>query len=273
MGTGRSAEYVLGGSDAERARLRAQADQYEPSARWLLEAIGLRRGARVLDVGCGPFGIIALLADAVGPAGQVVGLEREPKFVEMATAEVARLGLGNVTVVQDDALSSGLDRESFDLVHERLVMVNVPERRDLLAEMVSLTAAGGVIALEDIDNISWVCEPAHESCVALLGVFHDVFRAGGGDPLVGRRLPALLRETGLADIRVQAQTAVAGPGQYRRTHLLALIDSLRGKVVASGLMDETELDRHRAALSLHLANPATLVIDKLLVQCWGHKPR
>jgi len=99
MGTGRSAEYVLAGSDAERARLRAQADQYESSARWLLEAIGLRRGARVLDLGCGPFGIIALLADAVGPAGQVVGLEREPKFVEMARAEVARLGLGNVTVV------------------------------------------------------------------------------------------------------------------------------------------------------------------------------
>jgi hypothetical protein len=37
-------------------------------------------------------------------------------------------------------------------------------------------------------------------------------------------------------------------------------------------MDQTELDHHRAALSDHLANPATLVIDKLLVQCWGHKP-
>jgi SAM-dependent methyltransferase len=273
MGTGRSAEYVLGGSDAERARLRAQADQYEPSARWLLEAIGLRRGARVLDVGCGPFGIIALLANAVGPAGQVVGLEREPKFVEMARAEVARLGLGNVTVVEGDALSSGLDRGSFDLVHERLVIVNVPERGDLLAEMVSLAAPGGVIALEDIDNISWVCEPAHESWAALLGVFHDVFRAGGGDPFVGRRLPALLREAGISDMRAQVHTALPEPGEYRRTHLLALIESLRGKVIASGLMDQAELERHRAALSDHLANPATLVIDKLLVQCWGHKPR
>jgi protein-L-isoaspartate O-methyltransferase len=96
MSTGRSAEYVLGGSDAERARLRAQADQYEASARWLLEAIGLRPGARVLDVGCGPFGILALLADAVGPAGEVVGLEQERRFVEMARAEVTRLGLGTL---------------------------------------------------------------------------------------------------------------------------------------------------------------------------------
>jgi SAM-dependent methyltransferase len=94
MSTGRSAEYVLGGSDAERARLRAQAGEFEASAKWLLETIGLQPGARVLDVGCGPFGILALLADAVGSAGEVVGLEREHKFVEMARAEVARLGLG-----------------------------------------------------------------------------------------------------------------------------------------------------------------------------------
>jgi ubiquinone/menaquinone biosynthesis C-methylase UbiE len=163
MVTRRSTEYVLGGSGAERARLRAQAAEHEASARWLLEAIGIRPGARVLDVGCGPYGILGFLAGAVGLTGEVVGLERERRFVEIVKTEVTRLGLGNVTVVQGDALSSGLDRESFDLVHERLVLVNVPERRELLAEMASLAAPGGVVALEDIDNLSWVCEPAHES--------------------------------------------------------------------------------------------------------------
>lgn len=272
MGTGHSNEYVLGGSDAERVRLRAQAAEHKASARSLLKAIGIGRGARVLDVGCGPVGILALLADAVGASGSVVGLEREPKFAEMARAEVARLGRGNVTVVEADALFSGLARGSFDVVHERLVMVNVPERRELLAEMVSLAAPGGIVALEDIDNVSWVCEPSHESWDALLGAFHNVFRAGGGDPFVGRRLPGLLREAGLADIQVRVQTAVPEPGQYRRAHLLALIESVRGKVVAAGVMDEAELDHHLAALSGHLADPAVLVIDKLLVQCWGHKP-
>jgi hypothetical protein len=71
---------------------------------------------------------------------------------------------------------------------------------------------------------------------------------------------------------MQVQTALAEPGEYRRTHLLALIESLRGKATASGPMEETKLDRHRTALSDHLADPATLVIDKHLVQCSGHKP-
>ena len=73
-------------------------------------------------------------------------LEREGRLVEMARAEIAQRGLSNVSVVRGDALATGLVRHSFDLVHERLVLVNVPERLQLLAEMVSLAAPGGVVA-------------------------------------------------------------------------------------------------------------------------------
>jgi murein DD-endopeptidase MepM/ murein hydrolase activator NlpD len=39
-----------------------------------------------------------------------------------------------------------------------------------------------------------------------------------------------------------------------------------------GFLVRGGLDHHRAALAGHLSDPATLVIDKLLVQCWGNKP-
>jgi ubiquinone/menaquinone biosynthesis C-methylase UbiE len=182
-----SADYVLGGTETELIRLRAQAQEYEEQARWLLETVGVRPGARVLDVGCGPIGILRLLSEKVGPSGAVVGLERERRFVELARYEIERLGLQNVQVIEADALDSGLESESFDLVHERLVLVNVPEREALLSEMFRLTAPGGWVALEDIDNVSWLCEPGHPSWDALLTAFHAAFRAGGGDPFVGRR--------------------------------------------------------------------------------------
>ena len=62
------------------------------------------------------------------------------------------------------------------------------------------------------------------------------------------------------------------PGQYRRTHLLSLIESVRGKAIGSGVISEAELDRHCAELRGHLTDPATVVIDKLLIQSWGRKP-
>jgi SAM-dependent methyltransferase len=267
-----SAEYVLGGSEAELQRLRAQAAEHETTARWLLGEIGLGEDGRVLDVGCGPVGILPLLSEVVGSKGEVVGLEREARFVRIAKAEMARLGLTNVTILEADALSSGLEDGSFDLVHERLVMVNLPKRAELVARMTALAAPGGIVALQDIDNVSWICEPAHESWTALLSVFHDVFRANGGDPFVGRRLPALLRDAKLIDVRVRVAVDLPAPGEYRRTHLLSLIGSIREKVIASGAMEESELDHHRTALLEHLADPNTLVIDKLLVQCWGRRP-
>jgi len=58
-----SADYVLGGSEVERARLRAQAAEHEASARWLLKQAGVAPGWRALDVGCGPIGILAPLAE------------------------------------------------------------------------------------------------------------------------------------------------------------------------------------------------------------------
>lgn len=268
-----SADYVLGGSEAELVRLRAQAAEYEASARWLLDTIGVRAGSRVLDVGCGPIGILGLLSERVGPEGQVVGLEREKRFVEMARREVERIGLTNVLIVEADAVHSGLDRESFDLVHERLVMVNVPERTQLLDEMLALTARGGAIALQDIDNVSWLCYPDHTSWTMLMDAFHTIFRAGGGDPFIGRRLPSLLRQAGVADVGARVHSELPQPGQYRRTHLLSLVQSLRTKIIDTGFMDEKDLDDHIAALSTHLADPDTMVIEKLLVQAWGRKPQ
>ena len=45
------------------------------------------------------------------------------------------------------------------------------------------------------------------------------------------------------------------------------------RFVAKGILDDAKLTDHREALAQHLKDPATIVIDKLLVQCWGQKPR
>ncbi|HET7849486.1 MAG TPA: methyltransferase domain-containing protein [Pseudolabrys sp.] len=267
-----SASYPLGGTNTERDRLVAQAEQYAPSANWLLDQIGIAPGWRAADIGCGPIGILNLLSQRVGPDGTVVGLEREARFVEMARAETARRGLGNVTVVQGDALSTGLEKSSFDFVHERLVLINVSAREACLSEMLSLLRPGGAIALEDVDNVSWLCQPAHPSWDVLLNAFHTVFHAGGGDGFVGRRLPVLMRAAGVRDVQLRVTVATPPPGDYRRTHLIALIDSVREKIVAKGLLGEAELNTHRDAVIAHLSDPATTVIDKLFVQAWGRKP-
>jgi SAM-dependent methyltransferase len=262
---------VLGGTQTEQQRLVAQAAEFVNPANWLLDQIDIQPGWRTVDIGCGPIGILDLLSQRVGKTGSVTGLEREQRFVAMAQSEISRRGLNNVKVVQADALNTGLPKAEFDLVHERLVMINVPKREALLQEMISLLRPGGTIVLEDVDDISYTCVPLHPSWTILLDAFHAAFHANGGNAFIGRELTRCLRDVGIRNIRTKIHVGTVGPGEYRRTHLLSLLDVLHDKVVGSGVLTETQLSEHRLALTDHLKNPDTLLIDKLLVQAWGQK--
>jgi ubiquinone/menaquinone biosynthesis C-methylase UbiE len=264
-----STAYIFGSTLAEQQRLIAQADEFEHQARWLLDHIGIRPGWRVIDVGCGPLGILNLLSERVGPQGEVVGLEYVPRFAGMAETEIARRSLTNVKLIQADALSSGLQRNSFDFVHERLVMINVPAPEAILSEMVALVRPGGVLAVQEVDDASWLCHPAHPSWDTLAAAYHTAFRANGGSLYFGRRLPGLLRSAGLQDVQCKVHVGTVPPHAYRRNHLLSLLDSLRDKVVSLGLLTDEELAVHKKSLAKHLDDPDTIVIDKLLVQAWG----
>ena len=157
--------YVFGNTHIEQQRLLDQAREFQQQAHWLLDRIGIQSGWRVIDVGCGPLGILDSLSQRVGVRGEVVGLEYVPRFAEAASAEIVRLGLTNVRVIQADALTSGLARNSFDFAHERLVMVNRPNPEAILSEMVALVRDAGIVAVEEVDDASWLCYPSHPSWI------------------------------------------------------------------------------------------------------------
>jgi|SRR5215470_263360 len=54
-----------------------------------VELLNLRHGDRVLDLGCGPGGSFPYLVAAVGPSGQVVGVEISPE-VTISTGDICR---------------------------------------------------------------------------------------------------------------------------------------------------------------------------------------
>src|SRR4051794_13624397 len=54
---------------------------FGPVGRRLVALSGVKPGWRVLDVGCGRGAVLLPLADAVGPAGEVVGVDLAPRMV------------------------------------------------------------------------------------------------------------------------------------------------------------------------------------------------
>jgi cyclopropane fatty-acyl-phospholipid synthase-like methyltransferase len=72
------AAYALGHTPEEYERLRAQARVWAAATGRLLDQVGLGPGATCLDAGCGPGETMRLMAERVGSAGRVLGLDADP---------------------------------------------------------------------------------------------------------------------------------------------------------------------------------------------------
>ena len=107
--------YSLGSNPAEHDRLRRQSPELRDASALLLDRVGIAQGWQAVDLGCGPSGILELLADRVGPAGRVVGLDFEPANVALARGFAAERGLANVELIQGGARRTGFSSASCDL--------------------------------------------------------------------------------------------------------------------------------------------------------------
>jgi SAM-dependent methyltransferase len=267
--------YALGADTDETARLQRQSDELQPEARALLARLGelgLRPGQTALDLGCGPRGILDLLAEAVGPGGRVVGLDADPAHVTAARQFAFSRGLANVEVLAGDARHTGLPAASFDLVHTRTLLVTIPEPAEVVAEMARLARPGGLVASQEADAEFSICYPPLPEWDRLLALFRASFPRAGADLRLGRRLPELFREAGLTDVGATVYAGSYPAGHSRRTVIPDLVRSLHPMILGLGLAGERELADVDAAVRAHLADPRTLVMPHLLVTAWGRKP-
>ena len=264
-------QYVLGYRRAEQERLQQQAQQLAHESSALFDQIDVRPGARVVEIGCGPHGCLEILAERVGSSGSVVGVERSQDAVDLARKLIGERGLKNVEVFCRDARSTELPRASFDLATARLVLVNVPEPQEIVAEAVALVRPGGCVAFHEADWIAHVCDPPSDAWSTLVELFIRYSQKNGIDPFIGRKLPRLLRDAGLVDVRVNPLIHVYPPGHGRRSILLDFAENLGERILAEKLIEERELTDLKTALQRHIDNPGTLVVSHLFFQAWGSK--
>lgn len=116
-----------------------------------LAAVPLRAGQRVLDLGCGSGDLTAHLAELVGPAGSVVGVDPQPSMLDEARGRARGNQSFVLAAVQelDRALGAGCDA-SFDLVISRAVLHWVPaaDQPGVYRSAARLVRPGGHVRVE-----------------------------------------------------------------------------------------------------------------------------
>jgi len=117
-----------------------------PSA---IQALQLPPGSRGLDAGCG-IGLQALsLAEVVGPAGHVTGLDLSPQFLVHAREIAEEAGLSErISFQQGDVSRLPFDDDTFDWVWSaNCVGYHPAEPLPLLRELTRVAKPGGSVAI------------------------------------------------------------------------------------------------------------------------------
>ena len=121
------------------------ADTMRESGDALVQRIGVSKGLRVLDLGCGD-GTTALPEAQHG--ADVLGVDIARNLVEAGNRRAAEYGLSNLTFQEGDATNlEGLANQSFDLVVSIFGAMFAPKPFDVAREMVRVTKPGGRIVM------------------------------------------------------------------------------------------------------------------------------
>jgi len=161
---------------------------------WERAAIGLTRGLRLLDVGCGLGDAAVALGADLGDDGEIVGIDASAEMIAAARIRT-RSARCDTRFTVGDAMALTEPDSSFDVVRSERTLQWLADPELAVAEMVRVLRPTGRLALIDTD---WSTFDVDVGDDALRQRVRNAVRTERRRPSnIGRRLTALVRDAGL----------------------------------------------------------------------------
>lgn len=139
--------YWNAGAGETWAQLQERMDsQLAPLGRRVMAELDLAAGQKVLDIGCGAGQTTLQLAEAVGPVGQVLGVDISHPMLEVARRRAQTEGVSNASFLEADAQAHGFAPGAFDVVFSRFGVMFFSDPIAAFANIHSAMRPGGRLA-------------------------------------------------------------------------------------------------------------------------------
>jgi ubiquinone/menaquinone biosynthesis C-methylase UbiE len=213
----------------------------------------LRAGMSLLDCGCGPGTITAGLAQATSP-GQVTGIDLEDSQLERARENATKLGLTNVKFECCDVYDLPYQENQFDAVFSHALVEHLQDPLAVFKEMRRVLKPDGLVGIRCIDLGGTLIAPYEAALTKAHEIWSKYRRHCGGDPFLGRRLRALLREAGFAKTIGSASSETWGTSQLTQSMSSVLKEEFTGQKISEaaiqmGWADQAQMDEAARALN------------------------
>jgi ubiquinone/menaquinone biosynthesis C-methylase UbiE len=211
----------------------------------------LKRGWRVLDVGCGDATITLGLAER---AGDIVGVDRDESDFAEARRYARQHGIENVELRVGDVYALHFVDADFDACLCHSVLEALERPLDALAEIERVLKPGGIVGVASVEYGGLILAGPGDD---LLRRFYAVreqlwLLENAGDPYRGRRLRGLLQQAGFERVAATSKYFSYGTSDAVRTFAGARADECRDGwyadvAVKHGLATAADLDEMKRA--------------------------
>lgn len=226
------------GFSEERARLASIESLWDPGSQRLLDGLGIGAGWRCLEVGAGAGSLVDWMA---GRGATVLAIDIDTRFVEPLAGDA-------IEVRRLDIRTDELPERQFDLVHARLVLEHLTERRRILDRLAATLRPGGWMVIEDYDwtGFGFEDDPRFDRVAEAVIAF---MQQAGFEPRYGRRVVADMAAAGLTDIRGEGRALIIDSRSPGFDFFRLSFESLRDAVVNAGLLSGEDADAATAAFA------------------------
>jgi SAM-dependent methyltransferase len=185
------------------------------------------------------------MAEMVGPAGRVVGVDFSEPAIQRARSVVAALELGNVELFAGDVheLDAGAVGAPFDLAYTRFFLMHQPDPVRTLTQIARLLRPGGLVVAQEALRVP---PPQSHPRLEALGAYWDLVyevleQAGGVPPGAVDGLAVSARTAGLDVVAASGSFGLIDPELGFELHAATLL-AARERAVASGIATGQQID-------------------------------
>jgi len=267
-------EYLLGSSVEETARLIRQGELFEPLTRRLFAEAGIGPGMRVLDLGSGAGDVALLAAELVGSTGEVVGIDRDPKVLEIARRRAAAAGLRHVSFIEGE-IGTVQPPGLFDAVVGRLILMYLPNPAAVLRSLRSALRPGAVVAFHEADFQTFLTVPRGPLFARATKWWLTTLHRVGIEDRMGPKLYPTFVAAGLPGPSMLVDAVVGGGADSPVPEMLAeVIRTVLPVMIRLGIATETEveIDTLAGRLWAEAVAGGGCIASPMLVGAWSRVP-
>ena len=261
--------YAIAGGAEGKSRLKILSRVMQPYTQNFFQRLEITSGMHCLDLGCGGGDVTFELATLVGKEGKIVGLELDETIVKLTQEDCQQLGLNNIEFKIADALSLNEENE-YDLAYTRFLLTHLSDPQTVIEKMKTAVKLGGLVAVEDIEFSGHFCHPKSSAFDKYIQLYQQVVQNKGGDSEIGLKLPGMLKQAGLNEVKFSLVQPTFMEGEGKLVALITM-QKIRDAILEQGLSSSAEIDTIISELNEFSQNSESIISLPRIFQVWGRK--